>query len=114
MCVYVYMCVCVHVYVYIYTYTYTQVTSSAEIVIFGRCILQQYQSIHFDSFKMFKVPTLFHTELPRKSSMGVLGFLICVNFISSRPEVLYKKGVIRNSVKFTGKHVCQSLFFNKV
>ena len=25
-----------------------------------------------------------------------------------------KKGVLRNFVKFTGKHLCQSLFFNKV
>ena len=28
--------------------------------------------------------------------------------------VLYKKGVFRNLVKFTGKHLCRSLFFNKV
>ena len=33
---------------------------------------------------------------------------------SSRPEVLCKKGVLRNSAKFTRKHLCQSLFFNKV
>ena len=33
---------------------------------------------------------------------------------SSRPEVFCKKGVLRNSAKFTGKHLCQSLFFNKV
>ena len=25
-----------------------------------------------------------------------------------------KKGVFKNSTKFTGKHLCQSLFFNKV
>ena len=25
-----------------------------------------------------------------------------------------KKGVLRNSVKFTGKHMCQSLSFDKV
>ena len=33
---------------------------------------------------------------------------------SSRREVLCKKGVLRNFTKFTGKHLCQSLFFNKV
>ena len=33
---------------------------------------------------------------------------------SSRPEVFYKKGVLRNFAKFVGKHLCQSLFFNKV
>ena len=33
---------------------------------------------------------------------------------SSRLEVFCKKGVLRNLTKFTGKHLCQSLFFNKV
>ena len=28
--------------------------------------------------------------------------------------VLYKKDVLRNFTKFTGKHLCQCLFFNKV
>ena len=30
------------------------------------------------------------------------------------PEVFCKKGVLRNLANFTGKHLCQSLFFNKV
>ena len=33
---------------------------------------------------------------------------------SSRPEVFCKNGVLRNFAKFTGKHLCQNLFFNKV
>ena len=33
---------------------------------------------------------------------------------SSHPEVFCKKGALRNFIKFTGKHLCQSLFFNKV
>ena len=33
---------------------------------------------------------------------------------SSRPEVFCKKAVLRNLTKFTGKHLFQSLFFNKV
>ena len=37
-----------------------------------------------------------------------------VSYRSSRPEVFCKKGVLRNFTKFTGKHLCQSLFFNKV
>ena len=32
---------------------------------------------------------------------------------SSHPEVFFKKGVLRNFAKFTGKHLCQSHFFNK-
>ena len=33
---------------------------------------------------------------------------------SSRPEVFCKKGVLRNLTKFTEKHLCQSLLYNKV
>ena len=36
------------------------------------------------------------------------------NKISRPPEVFCKKGVLINFVKFAGKHLCQSLFFNKV
>ena len=32
---------------------------------------------------------------------------------SSRPEVFFKKGVLRNFVKFIGKHLCERLFSNK-
>ena len=37
-----------------------------------------------------------------------------MRYKSSRPEVFYKKGVLENFAKFTGKHLCQSLFFSKV
>ena len=33
---------------------------------------------------------------------------------SSCPDVFCEKNVLRNFTKFTGKHLCQSLFFNKV
>ena len=32
---------------------------------------------------------------------------------SNRSEVFCKIGALRNFVKFTGKHICQSLFFDK-
>ena len=34
----------------------------------------------------------------------------CFGLRSSLPEVFCKKGVLRNFTKFTGKHLCQSLF----
>ena len=37
---------------------------------------------------------------------------ICINR-SSRPEVFCKTSVLRNFAKFTGKHLCQSLFSDK-
>ena len=33
---------------------------------------------------------------------------------SSLPEVFCREGVLRNLAKLTGKHLCQSLFFDKV
>ena len=36
------------------------------------------------------------------------------SYRSSRPDVFCKRGVLRNFTKFTGKHLCQSLFFNKI
>ena len=41
------------------------------------------------------------------------GFLLCT-YRSSCPEVFCKKDVLRNFAKFTGKHLCQSFFFDKV
>ena len=38
----------------------------------------------------------------------------CSKHRSSRPEVFCKKGVLRNFTKFKGKHLYQSVFFNKV
>ena len=39
---------------------------------------------------------------------------LVLNERSCRPDVFFKKGLLRNFAKFTGKHLCQSLFFNKV
>ena len=39
---------------------------------------------------------------------------VIVNFRSSRREVLCKKCVLKSFAKFTRKHRCQILFFNKV
>ena len=36
------------------------------------------------------------------------------NLRRSRPELFCKKGVLKSFSNFTGKHVRQSLFFNKV
>ena len=33
---------------------------------------------------------------------------------SSRPEVFCRNGILSNFAKFTGKYLCQSLYFNKV
>ena len=40
--------------------------------------------------------------------------IFSLTFRTSRPEVFCKKGVLGNFTKSTGKHLCQSLFLNKV
>ena len=44
----------------------------------------------------------------------MLGALIFFHLKSSRPEVFCKQGAVTNFAKFTGKHLFQSLFLNKV
>ena len=41
-------------------------------------------------------------------------FLLQNSVKSSRPKVFCKKDVPKTFAKFTGKHLCQSVFFNKV
>ena len=49
------------------------------------------------------------TELSAKSTIRKV-----FDFRSSHQRCSLKKGALRNFTKFTGKHLCQSLFFNKV
>ena len=41
-------------------------------------------------------------------------FIFSLDYQKQPPEVFCKKDVLRNFTKFTGKHLCQSLFFNKI
>ena len=70
---------------------------------------------------LYKYYILHLQEVPSYWDLRLLGFYKKRFFIlfeiskfrSSRPEVLCKKGVLRNFTKFTGKHLYQSLFFKK-
>ena len=61
-----------------------------------------------------------NVKLTKMSLMELMSFhyfflnLFYVLCRSSHPDVFCKKGVLRKFSKFTGKHLCQSLFFNKV
>ena len=46
--------------------------------------------------------------------MAKCGFSENIQYESTHPEVFCKKGDLRNFAIFTGKHLTQSLFFNKV
>ena len=70
--------------------------------------------------KAFSFSTLpFSLYLPLLVFMWVcecvsVYFALCAVFRSSRPDMFCKKGVLRNFAIFTGKQLCQRLFFNKV
>ena len=58
-----------------------------------------------------------NTPLSHKLSTYYYNTDVCKDpndYRSSRQEVFCKKGVLKNFAKFTGKHLCQSLFLNKV
>ena len=67
----------------------------------------------FEGFQPQNVLTLFLSFMKTDSSLGIEYFKISLDR-SSRPKVFCKKDVLRNFEKFTGKGLCQSLFFNKV
>ena len=73
--------------------------------------------IYLDPFHL--IPPYLFPNTPKIKDKRILSFFIilsCINSLSrsNLPDVFCKKGVLRNFAKFTGKHQCQSLFFNKV
>ena len=55
-----------------------------------------------------------HLQTVASGSANVCFWPVKSMMRSSRPDVLCKKSVLRNFTKFTGKHMCQSFFFNNV
>ena len=63
------------------------------------------------------------SQTSRAISVNIVGFILCwtlalnfdfPHFNSSHQRCSLRKGALRNFAKFTGKHLCQSLLFNKV
>ena len=46
-----------------------------------------------------------------KNCISTISIDTFIQYWSSRPEVFCEKDVLRNFTKFSGKHLCQSLFF---
>ena len=68
-------------------------------------------------FLGFVVYVVFESQITCFNQHSVINFVkhtvIVERKRSSCPEVFCKKRVLRNSVKFTGKHLYQRLFFNE-
>ena len=55
----------------------------------------------------------FNSCFKLRYSLKILNVVVS-SYRSSRPEVFYKLGFLKSFVKFTRKHLCWNLFFNKV
>ena len=66
--------------------------------------------------KNFSCINLFYSSLEKYDFSGYCYYLVVhvYNYRSSCPALFCKKSVLRNLAKLTGKHLCQSLFLNKV
>ena len=66
----------------------------------------------------FQIFSIFLLDYSNKSYINIATPLLILYrrrpSRSSRLEAFCKEGVLTNFAKFTGKHLCQSLFFNKV
>ena len=74
--------------------------------------LQRWNLVMTDICICYTVINILATCLV-KSLINLYG-TVNQKYRSSRPEVFCEKGVLRNFAKFTGKHLWQSLFLNKV
>ena len=52
--------------------------------------------------------------ISRKSFLTVPAMIKMKEKRNGRSQMFFKIGVLKNFAKFTGKYLCQSLFFNKV
>ena len=62
----------------------------------------------------FSKKTVKQTLKPSLHKVAIDTFLLNKSSRSSHQRYSLRKGFLRNFAKFTGKHLCQRLFFNKV
>ena len=84
----------------------TSLNNSTEIMQF----LVKFQAWGLMQLYKKEIPSFFHRRLIWEELFS--GYLLL--WRSSLPEVFCEKGVVRKFTKFTEKHLCQRLFFNKV
>ena len=92
-----------------------QIYTTFRVFLNNTCNLLKEQSLNLSTNFL---PMFFFD--PPKNTRKTFGFLV-LRGICNKPlernglsSLICKKGVLENFTKFTGKHLCQSLFFNKV
>ena len=99
------------------TFDFTEIINNFGL---KRGIVKIYCEIYFSLF-LWNYIYNFKIFISRILLIFYIFVTYCVSFLSSSlllieqqlPEVFYKKGALTNFAKFTGKHPCQSHFFNK-
>ena len=102
---------------------FTQTLCSTKILITRRFFINtqlQHGGFRFQNFTKNLSGWIFVDPSSWKFFLGSFHLRCNFNYFawsysrSSCPEVFCKKGVLRNFIKFTGKHLLQSLFFKKL
>ena len=86
-------------------------------VVFKKLIYLNYLKLQLNIVLNIMYPLLYTNccsvwYLKKYQLLHTVIILYCVFIQKQPPEVFYKKGVLRNLIKSTGKHMCQSLFLN--
>ena len=99
------------------------VTVTCQISLETNCVevsfsvkLHDWGSATFLRKRLTALDMVLNTPLSHKLRTYYYNTHICKDpndYRSSRPELFCKKGALKNFAKFTGKHLCKSLFFNK-
>ena len=96
-------------------------TSLPDILIIVRQVLLTELLERLRPLALLRLWDLIYQRLFTESSILVfftnLSFMAlesCFTFRSNHRRCSLRKGALRNFAKFTGKHLCQTLFFNKV
>ena len=91
-----------------------EIESSQQQLTASRCLTSAMLVVYL----LYRVPIVHRYRTPQLLSCITHTLIFQKNndvwFRSSRPAVFCKKVVLGNFAKFTGKHLCQSLFINKV
>ena len=75
-----------------------------DVVRINNCILLSFYDLLFSIL----------SKCQRITARDLLSFIVLLTYRSSHQKYSMKEGILRNFTKFTGKHLCQSLFLNKV
>ena len=83
------------------------------LVIFAKFLITPFYRTSLGGLFEIGLRKYFQIEVPRALQSHLIHHIGMATFRSSCLEVFCKKAVLSHFAKFTGKHLCQSLFFNK-